>query len=176
VLANKRPPRSDLLAQQEKGIPMFTPRWGKPAVLLVGCAGLLAVAPAGSQNAAGEAAERKSLEGTWEGWVLEGRGTRTDRGPVRLAKVVIQGDRISATDGKLDLGAGTFTLDLGQNPRRLDSVGTDGQPRGRNFLGIYTLEGDTLRWCAANPGKPRPTEFITKPAVQFYMFLKRTKA
>src|SRR5688572_22456754 len=85
----------------------------------------LAAAPAGSQNGAKDAAERKALAGVWEGWVVQGRGERTDRGPVRLARVVIQGDRITAHDGTLDLGAGTYTLDLGQNPQRLDSKGTD---------------------------------------------------
>lgn len=155
---------------------MSAARWGRAIFLGIGCAVLAAAVPAGSQNAPDEAAERKALEGTWEGWVLDGRGTRTDRGPVRLARVVIQGDKITANDGKLDLGTGTFTLDLNQNPRHLDSKGTDGQPKGYSFPGIYTLEGDTLRWCAANPGKPRPTEFLTKSAVQFYMYLKRVKA
>lgn len=120
-----------------------------------------------------EADERKKLVGTWQGFVVSGRGERTDRGPVKLTEVVITADTIRAKDDKMSFGEGKYKLDLAQSPRRLDPTGSAGSYKGLQFTGIYTLEGDTLKWCVANPGKPRPTEYKTTTAVQFYMVLKR---
>jgi hypothetical protein len=38
----------------------------------------------------------------------------------------------------------------------------EGQFEGKTMLGIYDLQGDTLRFCFADPGKERPTNFTTK--------------
>jgi uncharacterized protein (TIGR03067 family) len=129
--------------------------------------------PAQSQDQ--DAAERQKLVGTWQGLVVNGRGERVDRGIAKLTEVVITPTKIRAKDDNVSFGEGTYKLDLTQTPRRLDPTGTDGQVKGRDFLGIYTLEGDTLKWCVSNPGRARPTEYKTTPAVQFYMVLKRVK-
>lgn len=54
-------------------------------LLAPGAAGVLVTAaamlPAASED--GEAAERKKLAGTWQGYVVSGRGERTDRGVAR---------------------------------------------------------------------------------------------
>jgi uncharacterized protein (TIGR03067 family) len=44
----------------------------------------------------------------------------------------------------------------------------------KTYLGIYTLGGDTLKWCVSTPGNARPTEFATKGS-QFMLVLKRQK-
>jgi uncharacterized protein (TIGR03067 family) len=119
--------------------------------------------------------ERAKLQGTWEGWVVNGKGENPNSGPVKLAEVVITADRIRARqgDGK-DLGEGSYRMDPTQTPKVLDSTGVAGEVRGMSFRGIYALEGETLWWCSSNPGKPRPTEFRTRPSDgQFLMVLKR---
>ena len=126
-----------------------------------------------AQNTESEAEARKKLVGTWRGFVVAGRGERTDRGPVKLTEVVITADTIRAKDDTMSFGAGKYKLDLAQSPRRLDPTGSEGSYKGLQFTGIYTLEGDTLKWCVANPGTARPTEYKTTTAVQFYMVLKR---
>lgn len=138
---------------------------------LLGLAAVGAMLPAQSQDQ--EKAERQKLAGTWRGFVVAGRGEREDRGPVKLTEVVITADTVTARDDNQSFGEGKYKLDLTQTPRRMDSSGTTGNVKGREFTGIYTLEGDTLKWCVANPGKPRPTEYKTTTAVQFYMVLKR---
>lgn len=137
--------------------------------LLVAAVGV--VAPAQSQGE--EPAERERLTGTWQGFVVAGRGERTDRGPVKITEVVITAETIRARDDRMSFGEGEYRLDLARSPRRLDSSGISGDVKGREFTGIYTLEGDTLRWCVANPGKPRPTEYRTQVGVQFYLVLRR---
>ena len=95
---------------------------------------------------------------------------------VVLSEVVIKDGKITAKDGsKIGLGEGTYKLNLGTTPKTLDAVGTGGKTQGKNYLGIYKLNGDTLEWCAGNPDIPRPTAFFTKPQVQFHMVLTRRK-
>jgi RNA polymerase sigma factor (sigma-70 family) len=60
-----------------------------------------------------------------------------------------------------------FNLDPAKKPKQMDIV-TRADPEGKEpyvakIAAIYSLEGDTLKICYAQPGKPRPTEFAAKP-------------
>ena len=48
---------------------------------------------------------------------------------------------------------------------------------GKNYMGIYKLEGDTLKWCSGNDkARTRPTEFKTNIGTgHFLMILTRKK-
>jgi uncharacterized protein (TIGR03067 family) len=135
------------------------------------------------------AVEKKKLDGTWVGGVKGGGGGsgkgKGKGGPsgaggqgmmVNITELIIKDGKITAKgDRGSDFGAGTYTLNLGANPKTLDAIGTGGKSAGKNYLGIYKLNGDTLEWCAANPNIPRPKDFSTTPQVQFHMILKRQK-
>ena len=139
-------------------------------------------------------AEKKKLDGTWVGGVkggsggggggAPGKGKSKGKGPgggaggsgymVTINEMIIKNGKITASsDRDGSFGEGTYVLNLGANPRTLDANGTSGKSAGKNYLGIYRWSGDTLEWCAANPGKPRPTDFFTTPMVQFHMVFKR---
>ena len=49
-----------------------------------------------------------------------------------------------------------------------------GSEKGETYLGIYKIEGDTLKWCVAVPGSERPSEFATSGS-DFLLVLKRQK-
>lgn len=111
-----------------------------------------------------DAEARRDLLGTWKGRVDDGA-----TGHVLVFKTT----SVSGTkDGKQNLGTGTFKLDQTKKPWRMDATGTKGPQKGRKFLGIYTLEGDTLKWCVSVPGGEAPTEFVTKDG-QFLLILQR---
>ena len=113
-----------------------------------------------------DAEARKGLIGTWEGRVDEGATGH---------RLTFTADLVKGTkDRKRDLGEGTFQLDLTKKPARMDATGTKGSPKGKTYLGIFALEGDTLKWCVSLPGSERPTEFATKDS-QFLLILKRQK-
>ncbi len=114
-----------------------------------------------------DAQARKNLVGTWKGGVDGGA-----QGHVLTIKadgvtcIRIQGDKTS------DIGGGTYKLDLSTKPRRMDGTGTLGGQKGRSYFGIYSLEGDTLKWCVNS--KNPPTEFKTG-AGNFCLVLERQK-
>ena len=125
------------------------------------------IAVAQSAVAADEdAAARKKLVGTWTGRVQDGATGH---------KLVITAERITGTkDENVDLGEGTFKLDLTQKPCRMDATQAKGRRKGQAYLGIYLLDGDTLKWCVSTPRNERPTEFTTQGS-QFLLVLTRQK-
>jgi uncharacterized protein (TIGR03067 family) len=113
-----------------------------------------------------ESDARKELVGIWKGRVDEGATGHV----LTFTTTAITGTK----DGKQKLGTGTFKLDLTADPPRMDATGTKGSQKGRKYLGIYSLKGDTLKWCVSMPGIDPPKEFATKEG-QFLLILKRQK-
>jgi uncharacterized protein (TIGR03067 family) len=117
----------------------------------------------------------KKLAGVWKGYVVNGRGEQPNQGPVKL-EITVKGETILAVqDGSKDLGEGTYTLKFTKDGKHIDAVRSKNPGKGQTFLGIYSLEGDTLKWCVSTPKKDRPADFITKTG-QFLLILKRDKS
>ena len=123
---------------------------------------------------ADDAAWRRQLLGTWEGAVVSDEETGARRATIR--ELTITMDKISATDGDgRSLGEGSYKLAEEGGLLTIDATGVNGPAMNQTMLGIWKLEGDTLRWCSANGGKPRPTEFKTRSSGPYLMVLKRKK-
>ncbi|MBI5383501.1 MAG: TIGR03067 domain-containing protein [Verrucomicrobia bacterium] len=121
-----------------------------------------------------DAAARKKIVGTWRGFAVEGAGEKPDQGPVKLEVTITETEISAIKDGKEDMGAGAYKLGLAQSPQGLEGTRTRGLGPKGPYLGIFKLEGDTLKWCVANPRYPRPTEFKTVKG-QFLLILKRAE-
>jgi len=123
------------------------------------------------------AADKKpaTLDGVWRGFVVEGKGERPEQGRVHV-ELTIKGDHIVAKQiqpaGDQGLGEGTYQVTSG-DPNLIDATRTSNPGKGQAYKGIIQVDGETMKWCAANPGKERPKEFETRPPVQFFMILKR---
>jgi uncharacterized protein (TIGR03067 family) len=120
---------------------------------------------------------RAKLVGTWAGYAVMGKGEKPDQGPVKL-ELIITKETIKATQLKgkdrFDLGIGTFEIKLDKAPFHLDGdKKLDNPNRKEVWLGIYQLDGDTLKWCVGR--KKRPTEFETGDGA-FLLILKRQKS
>jgi len=126
---------------------------------------------------ADDAADARKLNGVWKGWVVEGTGDDPKQRRLSI-ELTIKGNTITGLqDGSKDLGTGTYTVKSTRDGKQLDATrtrDTPGMPKG-TYLGIYSLEGDTLKWCVGNPpGSKRPTELRSKTG-QFLMILTRQK-
>jgi uncharacterized protein (TIGR03067 family) len=106
--------------------------------------------------------EKKRLEGEWS--MVSGE---IDRQP--LPAEYVKGAKRVARDGETTVMIGgrlfmkaRYTIDPGKKPKTIDYTMTDGPTKGKTQLGIYELDGDTVKFCFAAPGKERPQDFTTK--------------
>ncbi|MDB6067732.1 MAG: hypothetical protein JWR26_3940 [Pedosphaera sp.] len=129
--------------------------------------GLIFIACAITMAVAGEdEAVKKTMAGLQGNWSMvsgERDGQPLPTAMLSGSKRVAEGDQVTVTiDGELFLKA-RFTIDPSKKPATIDYAVTDGIHKGKTQLGIYELDGATVKFCFATPGKPRPTDFTTKP-------------
>ncbi len=109
--------------------------------------------------------EMRKFQGTWRQVACEKDGV-TDPPDEQgwEPRTTITGDTFVVTlaDGRVVI-EGTYTLDPSGDPKAVDWTDTVGCDAGKTFPAIYTLEGDRLTLCASDGGRPRPTEFRTRP-------------
>lgn len=107
----------------------------------------------GTATLRGTAAKANTGPTIWRG-MIEGRS--------QIELVVtgntIVGREIGGGGQGRSLGTGTFTMTGDGKSGNMDPVYTEGPQVGQRCMGIYVLEGDTLRWCVNNRGQ-RPVDF-----------------
>jgi uncharacterized protein (TIGR03067 family) len=118
--------------------------------------------------------DQKKLLGAWKIVAMEENGKASD--DFKDAVLTMQEGKytIQTPDGEvLD---GTYKVNSSAKPKEIDFVPNFGRNKGKTTLGIYALEGDTLKICRDDAGKPRPKEFATRPDTGLIVFvLKRHK-
>ena len=117
-------------------------------------AGLLVAADA-KDNAVKK--DMDALQGKWQLVSLERDGKSAD--VPKDAVRVVKGDTYTVTPRPGVTIEGTFKIDPTAKPKAVDITQTSGENKGKTSLGIYEIDGDTLKMCWAPPGKDRPTEF-----------------
>jgi uncharacterized protein (TIGR03067 family) len=110
--------------------------------------------------------ETARLEGEWSMVSGEADGQS-------LPKDAVKGGRRIAKDGVTRITIGgmvyfkaKFTIDPAKKPKAIDYEMTEGPTKGKTHLGIYELDGDTVKFCFAAPGAARPTEFTAPEGSQ----------
>jgi RNA polymerase sigma factor (sigma-70 family) len=101
--------------------------------------------------------DQENLRGTWAGVSGEAGGNTLPADAVKNYRLVFGDGKLTvkfAGEGK----EGTFKLDPAAKPKTIDLT-----LDGGTGVGIYSLDGDTLKLCFTETGKEdRPTEFATK--------------
>jgi uncharacterized protein (TIGR03067 family) len=106
--------------------------------------------------------EKSQLEGEWSMVSGEIDGQPLPAEYVKGAKRVSRADETTVMiGGRLFLKA-RYTIDPAKKPKAIDYTMTGGPTKGKTQLGIYELDGDTVKFCFASPDKERPREFATK--------------
>jgi uncharacterized protein (TIGR03067 family) len=106
--------------------------------------------------------EMTRLEGDWSMVSGEANGMAMPKELVSSGKRVAKdGETTITINGQVYLKA-KFTIDPTKKIKTIDYTMTEGPTKGKTHLGIYELDGDTVKFCFAAPGKDRPTEFTAK--------------
>jgi uncharacterized protein (TIGR03067 family) len=108
----------------------------------------------GADKGADKKTDKDKIQGTWTLVSEESGGKRPEKEKLKKVQWVFEGDKYKVAGGKAAWGR--FKLDPGQDPKTIDLT----DPKGREGLGIYKLEGDTL--TVSHAKGERPTEFTTK--------------
>ncbi len=147
---------------------------------------LAACVMAGAATAAPEKKDGKgggqgatNLEGTWSLVRMEedGKAHKVDRKDADYFDVVFAGRTITVRLNDAN-EVGTFTVDATKKPKTIDVVPSMGKDKGKTLLGIYEVDGDSLKLCVADDAsvKERPKEFASKGTSVRVFHLKRVKS
>lgn len=142
--------------------------------LLLACSGSPRVSPED-----GIARELKAMAGSWRPIFTENNGYKSSEGDLTGILWIRDADGkwTARRGGKAVVEWAVKNIDPTQNPKTIDIEVAAGAYKGVVYLGIYELDGDTLRICFALPDKPeRPTDFsAAKGTVRALSEFKRVK-
>ena len=93
------------------------------------------------------------LQGEWSMVSAGGGGQTVPSASLRNSKRICKGDETTVIVGGQLLLKAKFTLDPSSKPKSIDYQVTGGSNTGKSQLGIYELEGDTVKFCFAAPGQ-----------------------
>jgi uncharacterized protein (TIGR03067 family) len=112
--------------------------------------------------------DARILEATWVPAIAELAGKEFPEKVLKTMKLIVKDGRYTAKVGDV-IDQGTVKIDSTKKPKAMDIMGTEGPNKGKTFLAIYELKGDSLRICYDLSGKARPTEFKTKVDTQLFL-------
>jgi uncharacterized protein (TIGR03067 family) len=137
-------------------------------VLLPGSGALPAQAPVSDS-------ELKKLSGTFTLVQFVESGKPFLEAELKKMKVTQTGGTWKFHYGK-EVTEGKDVVYPDKTPKEIDATYTNGPEKGKTVKGIYEIDGDTIKYCYAPPGKDRPRAFISKPGSgHTLMILKRLK-
>src|SRR5262245_7815216 len=122
----------------------------------------------------------QKLKGNWEAAEIVADGKVASADEVKAVKVTFAAaDKMTLVGGK-DIGKHKFgvKLDASKKPKAIDLKALHGESKGDVVLGIYDLEGDTLKLCVSSDPKinDRPLAFASKQGSKVFMYtFKRAK-
>ena len=118
--------------------------------------------------------DQDAIQGAWKVESIERGGQKSTPPGVVL---VMKGENYVVKENDQESEEGTFKLDSEKKPKTIDFKITKGNDKGKNQVGIYSIEGDTVRICVALPGQDdRPKEIAAKEGTDHIVFvMKRDK-
>jgi uncharacterized protein (TIGR03067 family) len=107
--------------------------------------------------------ETKQFQGHWtlESSVTGGQDIPRDQ--LHGFVLIYEGDKHTLTYGDKVIQVGTQKIDPSKSPKAIDVTITGGPSKGKVMLGIYEIDGATLKVCFDPEGKERPTGFKSAP-------------
>ena len=120
----------------------------------------------GSGSPSLRADDRNDIIGVWKG------GMPGD--PPGSIELTITPDRISGRNSRTGKSLGTGTYEMDPKSKAIDTRGIENPVRGKKYWGLYSIEGNTLKWVSTSRGRKRPADLMHRPERdQFLMILQR---
>jgi len=120
--------------------------------------------------------EVRKFQGTWTFESSESGGKELPADELKGFILTFEGDKHTLKKGDEVVQVGTQKLDPSKSPKTIDVTMTEGPNKGTVMLGIYEIDGDTLKVCFDLQGKKRPTEFKSAPGSENFVNVhKRVK-
>jgi uncharacterized protein (TIGR03067 family) len=120
--------------------------------------------------------EARKFQGTWTFESSVAGGYELPAGQLKLLVVTFEGDKHTVKNGQEVIQVGTQKLEPSKSPKTIDVTMVEGPQKGTVMLGIYEIDGDTLKVCFDPEGKTRPTEFKSPPGSKNFVNVhKRVK-
>ena len=111
-----------------------------------------------------------ALQGVWKVESAVAGGEKIPAEQQAKMGFTFKGNELIPADNPKDVAV--VKLDPGQKPAAIDLT----EKNKKTSLGIYEIDGDTLKLCFNEPGKPRPKTFESAKGSQtIYLVLKRDK-
>jgi uncharacterized protein (TIGR03067 family) len=122
--------------------------------------------------------DKEAILGTWRAVTQEQQGQ--SKNDVEDHRLIFSGGEFTIKKGDQALYKGKFKIDPSKKPKVIDMEITESAKEdhnGKTGLGIYVLEGDTLKWCVNEPGETeRPKEFSAPSGTKLmFVTFKREK-
>ena len=144
------------------------------AALLCGLG--LAAASALADDKADIEKEVRRFQGAWTIESSETGGKKLPADDLKGLIVTFEGNKHTVKKGDEVIQVGTQKLDPSKSPKTIDVTVTDGVNKCTVMLGIYEIDGGTLKVCFDPQGKKRPTEFKSAPGSENFVNVhKRVK-
>jgi uncharacterized protein (TIGR03067 family) len=115
------------------------------------------------------AKEFKKFHGVWTFASVEAGGKKAPADQFKGVTVTFAGDKYTVQKGNEVIQVGTQKLDPSKSPKAIDVKVTEGLQKGAVMLGIYEIDGNTLKVCFDEEGKKRPTEFKSPAGSQIFV-------
>jgi uncharacterized protein (TIGR03067 family) len=106
--------------------------------------------------------ELKLFEATWRFVAIEAEGAPVPEDLFQEDRLILKRKQFTSSV-RGNTTQGVYKIDPTVTPKTIDITFTEGPGKDNSQKGIYELKGDTQKICFAAPGKPRPTDFTSKP-------------
>ncbi len=130
--------------------------------VLIGLAAL-AISSASAADDAATKTDAAKLQGAWSMVSSSADGQEVPKEMLADSKRICKGDETTVTVGGQLIMKAKFSLEAAKQPKTIDYDVIGGPTKGKKHLGIYELNGDTVKFCFGAPGAERPTDFTSKP-------------
>jgi len=129
---------------------------------LIGLTAVL-IAPGSAEENSAAKKDLAALQGEWSMVSGSADGQPMPEQIREQMKRICKSDELTAMMGGQLIFKAKITLDPSKKPKTIDYEMIEGPTKGKKQLGIYEVEGDTLKSCFAKPGAERPTDFTSEP-------------